>query len=150
LRLRADRDVLRAMTDAPPKLRIRGLRKSFGDKRVLDGIDLDVMPRTSMVVIGGSGSGKSVLLKCVLGLIQPDAGVIEIDGWDVLRMRRAEAEAARARVGMLFQNGALFDSLPVWENVAFGLLAQHAARRAEARARAVDILGQVGLPPEVA
>ena len=137
------------MTDAPPKLRIRGLRKSFGDKRVLDGIDLDVMPRTSMVVIGGSGSGKSVLLKCVLGLIQPDAGVIEIDGWDVLRMRRAEAEAARARVGMLFQNGALFDSLPVWENVAFGLLAQRRIDRRAARERAGEILAQVGLAASV-
>ncbi|HST75555.1 MAG TPA: ATP-binding cassette domain-containing protein, partial [Acetobacteraceae bacterium] len=124
------------MTEATPKLRIRGLRKSFGDKRVLDGIDLDVMPRTSMVVIGGSGSGKSVLLKCVLGLLRPDDGVIEIDGQDVLRMRRADAEAARARIGMLFQNGALFDSLPVWENVAFGLLAQRRITRTAARERA--------------
>ncbi|MBN9559822.1 MAG: ATP-binding cassette domain-containing protein [Alphaproteobacteria bacterium] len=137
------------MTAAVPKLRIRGLRKSFGDKRVLDGIDLDVMPRTSMVVIGGSGSGKSVLLKCVLGLIQPDAGVIEIDGQDVLRMRRADAEAARARIGMLFQNGALFDSLPVWENVAFGLLAQRRIDRRAARERAGEILAQVGLAASV-
>jgi phospholipid/cholesterol/gamma-HCH transport system ATP-binding protein len=137
------------MTEALPKLRIRGLRKSFGDKRVLDGIDLDVMPRTSMVVIGGSGSGKSVLLKCVLGLIQPDAGIIEIDGQDVLRMRRADAEAARARIGMLFQNGALFDSLPVWENVAFGLLAQRRIGRAAARERAAEILAQVGLAASV-
>jgi phospholipid/cholesterol/gamma-HCH transport system ATP-binding protein len=137
------------MTEAPPKLRIRGLRKSFGDKRVLDGIDLDVMPRTSMVVIGGSGSGKSVLLKCVLGLLRPDDGVIEIDGRDVLRMRRAEAEAARARIGMLFQNGALFDSLPVWENVAFGLLAQRRIGRAAARERAAEILAQVGLAASV-
>src|SRR5690348_14620168 len=106
-----------------PKIRIRGLRKSFGEKAVLNGIDLDVMPRTSMVVIGGSGSGKSVLLKCILGLIQPDDGVIEIDGKDILRAPAAEREAARSRIGMLFQNGALFDSMPVWENVAFGLLA---------------------------
>jgi len=137
------------MTEATPKLRIRGLRKSFGDKRVLDGIDLDVMPRTSMVVIGGSGSGKSVLLKCVLGLLRPDDGVIEIDGQDVLRMRRADAEAARARIGMLFQNGALFDSLPVWENVAFGLLAQRRITRTAARERAGEILAQVGLAASV-
>jgi phospholipid/cholesterol/gamma-HCH transport system ATP-binding protein len=137
------------MTDAVPKLRIRGLRKSFGDKRVLDGIDLDVMPRTSMVVIGGSGSGKSVLLKCVLGLLRPDGGVIEIDGRDVLRMRRTDAEAARARIGMLFQNGALFDSLPVWENVAFGLLAQRRITRAAARERAAEVLAQVGLAASV-
>jgi phospholipid/cholesterol/gamma-HCH transport system ATP-binding protein len=132
-----------------PKIRIRGLRKAFGPKQVLDGIDLDVMPGTSMVVIGGSGSGKSVLLKCVLGLIEPDVGSIEIDGQDVLRMDRRGAEAVRARIGMLFQNGALFDSLPVWENVAFGLLAQRRASRAEARGRAEEVLAQVGLAPSV-
>ncbi|OYV39196.1 MAG: ABC transporter ATP-binding protein [Rhodospirillales bacterium 20-64-7] len=107
------------------------------------------MPRTSMVVIGGSGTGKSVLLKCVLGLIEPDEGSIEIDGHDILTMPRREREQTRARIGMLFQNGALFDSLPVWENVAFGLLAQHKVSRAEARAKADDFLGQVGLAPSV-
>lgn len=137
------------MTTPTPKIRIRGLRKSFGEKCVLDGIDLDVMARTSMVVIGGSGSGKSVLLKCVLGLIEPDEGVIEIDGADVLSMGRSDAEAVRARIGMLFQNGALFDSLPVWENVAFGLLAKGKATRRSARPRAVEILAQVGLSDDV-
>ena len=132
-----------------PKIRIRGLRKAFGGKVVLDGIDLDVMPGTSCVVIGGSGSGKSVLLKCVLGLIEPDAGSIEIDGQDLLRLdRRAQAEA-RSRIGMLFQAGALFDSLLVWKNVAFGLLAQGRATQAEARARADEVLTQVGLDPSV-
>src|SRR6185437_3711523 len=125
---------------AVPKIRIRDLHKSFGAKRVLDGIDLDVMAGTSMVVIGGSGSGKSVLLKCVLGIIEPDAGVIEIDGEDILRMDWRRREQVRSRIGMLFQNGALFDSLPVWENVAFGLLAQHKASRGEARARASEVL----------
>ena len=128
-----------------PKIRIRGLHKRFGAKRVLDGIDLDVPRGTSMVVIGGSGSGKSVLLKCVLGLIEPDDGIIEIDGQDILKLPRDEAEKVRSRIGMLFQAGALFDSLPVWENVAFGLLATHKATRADARARADDYLGQVGL-----
>ena len=123
--------------------------KSFGDKLVLDGVDLDVMPGTSMVVIGGSGSGKSVLLKCILGLIEPDAGSIEIDGQNVLAMDRPAREAARARIGMLFQNGALFDSLPVWENVAFGLLAQRKIARAAAKAKAVEVLGQVGLAGSV-
>jgi len=132
-----------------PKIRVRGLRKAFGDKLVLDGIDLDVMPHTSMVVIGGSGSGKSVLLKCILGLLQADSGSIEIDGRDVLRLRRADAEAARARIGMLFQNGALFDSLPVWENVAFGLLAQRRLSRTSARERAAEVLSQVGLASSV-
>ena len=136
------------MSDTP-KIRIRGLRKAFGDKLVLDGVDLDVAPGTSMVVIGGSGTGKSVLLKCVLGLLEPDSGSIEIDGQDVLRMERQEAEAVRARIGMLFQNGALFDSLPVWENVAFGLVARHKVGKREARARAQEVLAQVGLAATV-
>ena len=142
-----------ADTAATPKIRVRGLRKRFGDKQVLDGVDLDVMPGTSMVVIGGSGTGKSVLIKSILGLVTPDEGTIEIDGRDVLAVPRAEREAARARIGMLFQNGALFDSLPVWENVAFALLAHTHGRpritRETARARAGDILAQVGLSPSV-
>ncbi|MDA8253790.1 MAG: ATP-binding cassette domain-containing protein [Rhodospirillales bacterium] len=137
------------MSGAVPKIRVRGLRKAFGPKQVLDGIDLDVMPGTSLVVIGGSGTGKSVLLKCILGLIEPDDGAIEIDGQDLLSLTYGEQSAIRARIGMLFQNGALFDSLPVWENVAFGLLAQRRANRAEARARAEEVLGQVGLAPTV-
>jgi phospholipid/cholesterol/gamma-HCH transport system ATP-binding protein len=139
----------RGMSDQTPKIRIRGLHKRFGAKRVLDGVDLDVPAGTSLVVIGGSGSGKSVLLKCILGLIEPDDGVIEIDGRDILKQSRGERELVRARIGMLFQNGALFDSLPVWENVAFGLLARHKATRADARARANDFLGQVGLAASV-
>ena len=134
---------------AYPKIRIRGLRKSFGDKQVLDGVNLDVMPGTSMVVIGGSGSGKSVLLKCVLGLVEPDAGVIEIDGQDVLRLPPAEREAVISKIGMLFQAAALFDSLPVWENVAFGLIARHKTSRAEARRHANEVLALVGLDPNV-
>jgi phospholipid/cholesterol/gamma-HCH transport system ATP-binding protein len=134
---------------AIPKIRIRGLCKAFGDKQVLDGVDLDVMPGTSMVVIGGSGSGKSVLLKCILGLVVPDAGVIEIDGHDALQMTRREREVANRGIGMLFQAAALFDSLPVWENVAFGLLAQNAMKRDAARARADAVLTQVGLSPSV-
>jgi phospholipid/cholesterol/gamma-HCH transport system ATP-binding protein len=137
------------MSDATPKIRIRGLHKAFGDKRVLDGVDLDVMPGTSMVVIGGSGSGKSVLLKCMLGLITPDSGTIEIDGKNVLRMGRREREMLNWQIGMLFQAAALFDSLPVWENVAFGLLAQQGMSRPAARTRAEEVLAQVGLSPSV-
>ena len=132
-----------------PKIRVRGLRKSFGDKHVLAGVDLDVMAGTSMVVIGGSGTGKSVLLKCILGLIEPDAGTIEIDGQDLARLPRRERQARRAEIGMLFQNGALFDSLSVWENVAFGLLAQNRVSRADARVRAGEVLAQVGLAQTV-
>jgi phospholipid/cholesterol/gamma-HCH transport system ATP-binding protein len=132
-----------------PKLRIRGLKKAFNGKQVLDGVDLDVMPATSMVVIGGSGSGKSVLLKCVLGLLAPDEGVIEIDGQDLARLDDRARDAKRAEIGMLFQNAALFDSLPVWENVTFALLAKSALTRAEARERAGVILNQVGLDARV-
>ncbi|MGH7106617.1 MAG: ABC transporter ATP-binding protein [Acetobacteraceae bacterium] len=137
------------MSDPAPKIRIRGLVKSFGEKRVLDGVDLDVPAGTSLVVIGGSGSGKSVLIKCVLGLIEPDAGTIEIDGADLSRLGRRARRAVEARIGMLFQNGALFDSLPVWENVAFGLMARRVIGRAEARTRAGEILGHVGLAASV-
>ncbi|MDR3535655.1 MAG: ATP-binding cassette domain-containing protein [Acetobacteraceae bacterium] len=137
------------INDAVPKIRLRGLRKSFGPKVVLDGIDLDVMPRTSLVIIGGSGSGKSVLLKCILGLIEPDGGTIEIDGRNVLDLARDEREEARSHIGMLFQAGALFDSLPVWENVVFGLIAKHKVSRRAARAKAAEFLAQVGLAPSV-
>jgi phospholipid/cholesterol/gamma-HCH transport system ATP-binding protein len=137
------------MSEVPPKLRVRGLRKAFGDKKVLDGVDLDVMAGTSMVVIGGSGTGKSVLLKCILGLLQPDAGTIEIDGRDMLRLPDAERTAVREHIGMLFQDGALFDSLPVWENVAFGLLAKGRVSRRDAPAVAEKVLGLVGLAPSV-
>lgn len=138
------------MSDAVPKIRIRGLSKAFGPKRVLDQLDLDVPAGRGIVVIGGSGSGKSVLIKCILGLIEPDAGTIEIDGQNVLAMSRSEREAVNAHIGMLFQQGALFDSLPVWENVAFGLLARRMMKRAEAKPRAVEILAQVGLGADVA
>ncbi len=132
-----------------PKIRIRALRKSFGEKLVLDGIDLDIMPGTSLVVIGGSGTGKSVLLKCILGLLEPDGGTVEIDGTNILTLPRHEQEEARSRIGMLFQDGALFDSLPVWENIVFGLLAQRRLRRADGRAHAADFLAEVGLAASV-
>lgn len=133
-----------------PKIRIRDLRKSFGSKVVLDGLDLDIGDGESVVVIGGSGTGKSVLLKCIIGLMEADSGVIEIDGENVVGMSRADREALMRKFGMLFQGGALFDSLPVWENVAFGLMAAKRMDRAEARRVAIDKLAQVGLKEEVA
>jgi phospholipid/cholesterol/gamma-HCH transport system ATP-binding protein len=130
-------------------IRVRGLRKSFGDKVVLDGIDLDVEAGTSLVVIGGSGSGKSVLIKCILGLIEPDSGSISIDGQELGQLDRAGREAVQARIGMLFQNGALFDSLPVWENVMFGAIARGRVSRSAARKASGDALAQVGLDASV-
>jgi phospholipid/cholesterol/gamma-HCH transport system ATP-binding protein len=132
-----------------PKITVRGLCKSFGAKRVLDGLDLDIATGESVVVIGGSGTGKSVMLKCILGLLQPDAGSIEIDGKEVTDLSPTERERMMRKFGMLFQGGALFDSLPVWENVAFGLIMGHGMARAEAKNVALKKLAAVGLGPEV-
>ncbi|MBM3591922.1 MAG: ATP-binding cassette domain-containing protein [Alphaproteobacteria bacterium] len=137
------------MSEAAPKIRLRGLSKAFGPKQVLDGVDLDIRAGHGMVILGGSGSGKSVTIKCILGLIEPDAGSIEIDGQDILKLPRREREALNDRIGMLFQNGALFDSLPVWENVCFKLLAQKRIARARARDKAAEVLAQVGLAASV-
>lgn len=122
-------------------LTVRGLCKSFGSRRVLDGVDLDLPEGESLVVIGGSGTGKSVLLRCILGLEAPDAGSIMWNG-------AAIGPDFMDRFGMLFQNAALFDSLPVWRNVAFRLL--RTLPKAQARAIALDKLARVGLGPEVA
>lgn len=129
-------------------IRLEGVHKAFGANRVLQGVDLSVPRGHSLVVIGGSGTGKSVLLKCILGLVTHDSGRIEVDGQDVGRVER---EAFLARFGMLFQGGALFDSMPVWQNVAFRLMRGKRRMRApEARAAAVEKLRRVGLKPAVA
>ena len=138
------------MNGKPPKIEIRGLMKAFGPKAVLKGIDLDVGNGESLVVIGGSGTGKSVLIKCVLGLMTPDAGSIKIDGEETVGVGGRERERIMAKFGMLFQGSALFDSLPVWENVAFGLIAGSGVGRAEAKEVALRKLGAVGLGPDVA
>ncbi|MCH2393710.1 ABC transporter ATP-binding protein [Oceanibaculum sp.] len=134
----------------PPKIRIRGLKKRFGPKVVLNGIDLEVAEGESLVIIGGSGTGKSVLLKCILGLITPDEGSIEIDGEETVGLSGSERDRVMRKFGMLFQGGALFDSLPVWENVAFGLIQGVGTPRAEAREIAIAKLAQVGLGEAVA
>lgn len=133
-----------------PKIRIRGLKKRFGSKVVLDGLDLDVWPGDSLVVIGGSGSGKSVLLKCILGLLAPDGGSIQVDGEEVVGANGRTLDRIRAKFGMLFQYAALFDSLPVWRNVAFGLMNGEGMKAAEAKKIALQKLAQVGLNRQVA
>lgn len=133
-----------------PLLELHNVHKSFGSHAVLKGVNLAVSPGESLVVLGGSGSGKSVMLKNALGLMTPQQGTIRFDGQDVTHERGSAREAMRARVGMLFQSGALFDSLTVWENVAFRLLNSDRMKRREARDRAIETLKQVRLGPDVA
>jgi phospholipid/cholesterol/gamma-HCH transport system ATP-binding protein len=127
---------------------LQSVTKSFGRNAVLRGVTLDIPTGQSMVIIGGSGTGKSVLLKCILGLVRPDGGTITLDGQDVTKVER---DAFLGRFGMLFQGGALFDSMRVWENVAFRLLRGTQKRpKAEAREIAIEKLRRVGLTPDVA
>ena len=137
------------MSDAI-KIRLRGVTKAFGTKRVLSGVDLDVPVGKSLVIIGGSGTGKSVTLKSILGLITPDAGSIQIDGQETVGLRQKDRDQVMKKFGMLFQGGALFDSLPVWHNVAFGLIHGKNMDKSEARAIAVEKLKAVGLGAAVA
>jgi phospholipid/cholesterol/gamma-HCH transport system ATP-binding protein len=133
-----------------PILKLTSVEKSFGANHVLRGVDLDVAPGKSLVVIGGSGSGKSVMLKNALGLMTPDKGYVHFAGSDVTRASGKTREAMRARIGMLFQSAALFDSLTVWENVAFRLIYADRVKRKDAKARAIETLRKVRLGPDVA
>ncbi|MES2540649.1 MAG: ATP-binding cassette domain-containing protein [Pseudomonadota bacterium] len=129
-------------------IELHNVHKRFGENRVLQGVNLSIASGTSMVIIGGSGTGKSVLLKSVLGLVRPDSGTITLDGQDVTK---GDRDAFLARFGMLFQGGALFDSLRVWENVAFRLVrGPKALPKAQAREIAIEKLRRVGLKPETA
>ena len=129
-------------------IRLEDVHKSFGKKPVLRGVSLTVEKGSSTVIIGGSGTGKSVTLKCVLGLIQPDSGRIFVDG---AQAKGGDRTDFLSRFGMLFQGAALFDSLPVWQNVAFRLLrGLDALPRPQARDKAIEKLARVGLGPEVA
>ncbi len=132
-----------------PKIQMLDVHKSFGPKHVLNGINLHVDAGESVVIIGGSGSGKSVMLKCILGLIKPDHGSIKVDGQEVIGLRGNEQEAVLKKFGMLFQNAALFDSLKVWENVAFGLIEGEGMDRDKARDIAMEKLARVGLTADV-
>lgn len=133
-----------------PKIQLIDVHKSFGPKTVLDGISVDIAQGSSFVIIGGSGTGKSVTLKCILGLMRPDQGRILIDGEDVVDMSARDHERIMKKFGMLFQGAALFDSLTVWENVAFGLIQGRRMERRKARDKALEKLLQVGLGTDVA
>ena len=136
-------------TTTVPKIKMRDVVKSFDSKRVLNGIDLAVNAEESLALIGTSGCGKSITLKCLLGLITADGGSIKVDGTEILGTDRKTLEGMRRRFGMTFQFGALFDSLPIWENVTFRLRQQQKMNRADARDLAVDTITQLGLSPQV-
>jgi len=133
-----------------PKIQLIGVKKRFGPKVVLDGVDLTIDKQSSLVIIGGSGTGKSVTIKSILGILRPDEGTILVDGEDVTHINGAARDRVMRKFGMLFQGGALFDSLPVWENVAFGLIQGHGVPRTKARDIAIRKLAKVGLTEDVA
>ncbi len=132
------------------KIQLIGVKKRFGPKVVLDGVDLTIDRQSSLVIIGGSGTGKSVTIKSILGIIRPDEGTILVDGEDVTHMSGAARDRVLRQFGMLFQGAALFDSLPVWENVAFGLIQGRGVPRTKARDIAIQKLAKVGLTEDVA
>ena len=132
------------------KISIKDLHKAFGKKQILKGVNLDIEQGKSLVVIGGSGTGKSVLIKCIQGLLNPDSGSILIDGEETVHTDSHKRDDLHKKMGMLFQGGALFDSLTVWENVAFSLLQQRGMNKKKAKEKAIDVLRQVGLAPDVA
>ncbi|OIN87178.1 MAG: ABC transporter ATP-binding protein [Alphaproteobacteria bacterium CG1_02_46_17] len=132
------------------KIEMTGVYKAFGTKKVLQGVDLNVPVGSSMVIIGGSGTGKSVTLKCVLGLLQADKGSIKVDGMDMIKASTRAREEMMKKFGMLFQGGALFDSLPVWYNVAFGLIHGKDMDKKDARKIATEKLEQVGMGEAIA
>jgi len=132
-----------------PHIELSDVHKAFGPKHVLNGVNIAVEKSHSLVVIGGSGTGKSVMIKCILGILRPDTGSIRIGGEEVTGLTGAARDRLLTRFGMLFQGAALFDSLPVWQNVAFGLIQGRNMARKDAREIAIEKLGQVGLGPEV-
>ena len=138
------------MSDNKIKIKIRNLHKDFKKKQVLNGVDLDLHKGESLVVIGGSGTGKSVLIKCIQGLLVPDSGSIKIDDIEIVNENPEVIDSMHSKMGMLFQGGALFDSLTVWENVAFDLIQNRGCSRKKAKIVAIKVLRQVGLGEDIA
>jgi len=131
------------------KIIMQDVKKSFGNKVVLNGVNLSVKDGESLVIIGGSGTGKSVAIKCIIGILMPDSGIIKVDGTDVTKMKLTDRKDILSKFGMLFQGGALFDSLPVWKNVAFGLIHGKNMNVVDAKEIAMEKLRRVGLSPDV-
>lgn len=131
------------------KIALNDVHKAFGSKVVLNGLTTSVNSGKSLVIIGGSGSGKSVMLKCILGLLKPDSGSIKVDGGEVTNLSISARKKILSKFGMLFQGGALFDSIPVWENVAFGLIQGKGMNKKDAKEVAMEKLRRVGLSPDV-
>ena len=129
-----------------PVFRVRGLAKSYGSKRVLDGLDFDVFPGECLVILGRSGTGKSVTLRQLNGLERPDGGSVVFGGVDLCTLSERELFPLRKRIGMLFQSGALFDSMDVFENVAFPLRAHTKLGEEEIAAKVGEVLEVVELP----
>lgn len=134
---------------APAKVEITNLKKSFGHKHVLKGIDLTIPQGKALVVIGGSGCGKSVLLKNIIGLMQPTSGSIKVDGQETTNLNGRERNELMHKFGYLFQGGALFDSLKIWENIAFGLMQAEGMAAEPAKKIALEKLNSVGLGKDV-
>jgi phospholipid/cholesterol/gamma-HCH transport system ATP-binding protein len=137
------------MAGGTPKILLDNVSKEFGGTTVLDGVNLAVEPGESLAIIGQSGSGKSVTLKCILGLLEPDRGSIKVDGEEVVGLHGAALDRMRAKFGMLFQGSALFDSLPIWRNVTFGLTQGRRTDVTRMRAIAEENLERVGLDRRV-
>lgn len=137
-------------SDSQPKIAISGVTKSYGTNHVLKGIDLEVYPGETMVIIGPSACGKTVLLKCIIGLEKPDSGKLLIDGEDTVGFSRGDRNRIMARTGMLFQQSALFDSMMVWENIVFRLSQTRNTNPDELRQIAIEKLQNVGLTADVA
>ena len=132
------------------KIIIRNLSKAFGNKQVIKNLNIEIAQGESLVIIGGSGSGKSVLIKNIVGILKPDSGSIIIDNKETTNLSSKEHSKMLEKFGYLFQSGALFDSLPIWKNIAFAKIQNQNANHKDARKLAIEKLESVGLDESVA